>query len=179
MSVSIAVGPREARNQHVRTKGSDHAHHVAEGNVVSAPFLECFFGIFRIAEIRHPAEALFHSVVAIGSSQLQRAQYPQHVKQVASYFVLAAFAAGESHQQGRVSLAAGLEGQHASILVVGVRGGLHQAGSGLQAEQHLFKARRPGVRGQRIDWTRPACRRLGRGRSHHAEENQGESKRPS
>ena len=148
---------------------------------MSAPFLEGFFGIFRIAEIRYPAEALFHSVVAIGSSQLQCAQHAQHVKQVAAYFVLTAFAAGESHEQRRVSLAAGLQGQHASVLVVRMRSGLHQAGGGLQAEQHLFEARRPGVRGQRIDWTRPACRRLGLDRSRHTEENgeQGESNRPS
>ncbi len=156
MSVPVALGSGEARNQHVGPKGSDHAHHVAEGDVVSAPFLEGFFGTFRIAEIRHPAEALFHSVVAIGSSQFQCAQHAQHVKQVAAHFVLTAFAAGESHQQRRVSLAAGLEGQHASVLVVGMRGGLHQAGRSLQPEQHLFQARCPGVRGQRIDWTRRA-----------------------
>ena len=148
MSVSIAVRPGEARHQHIGTKSADHSHHVAERDVMPAPLLKSLIRILGIAEIGDPAEALFHSVVAIGCSKLQRAQHAQHIEQVAADLVLAAFAASQSHQQRRYSLAARLEGQHASVFVVGMRDGLHQAGGGLQAQQHLLQACRAGVRGQ-------------------------------
>ncbi len=153
MSVPVAVGTGEACDQNIGTKGANHAHHVAERDVMSAPLLESLVRIFRIAEIRDPAEALFHSVVTIGCRQLQRAENAQHVEQIASYFVLTTFAAGERHQKGGISFPARLQGQHAAIFVVGMRGGLHQTGRGLQAEEHLLQAGGSGIRGKRIHRT--------------------------
>ena len=140
-----------------------------ERDIVPAPFLKGFFGILRVAEIRDPAEALLHSVIAIGRGQLQRAQHAQHVEQIAADFVLAAFAAGESHQKRRDSFAARLERQHASIFVIGMRRGLHQAGRGLQPNQHLLQSGCAGVGRQRIDRTVVTRRGLGRGRRRQSD----------
>src|SRR5438552_18264044 len=113
----VALRSGEARNQYVRAKGSDYPHHVGECDIVSAPLLKCFFRILRISEIRYPAKALLDPVIAIGSRQLQRAQHAQNVEEIASYLVLPAFAARESHEQRGGAVAARLECQHAAVFV--------------------------------------------------------------
>ena len=163
----IAVRSREARNQHVWPEGANHSHHVTERDIVPSPLLEGLVGILRIAEIGNSAEALFHAVIAIGGRQLQRAQHAQHVEQIASDFVLPAFAASERHQQRGHAFAARLESQHAAIFVVGMRDGLHQASGGLQAKQHLLQSRRACVGRQRIDRAGLVHGSLGHRRCRH------------
>src|SRR3954454_18216135 len=95
MSVSIALGAAEARNQNVRPEGANHAYHVAESDVVSMPLLESLFWVFGKTEIGDASEALFNPVVAIGARQLQRTQHAEHIEKIAADLVLAALPAVE------------------------------------------------------------------------------------
>ena len=178
VSVPVPVGSGKARNQDIGTKSSNHAHHVAERDIMPAPLLKGFFRIFGIAEIRHPAEALLDSVVTVRCRQLQHAQHAQHVEQIAADLVLAAFAPSQSHQQCGDPVAARFQRQHAAIFIIGVRGRLHQSGRGLQTTQRLFQSSSTGVLRQRIDRAWTSCRRLGghgrNGPAHH----QGQAQRP-
>src|SRR5437868_12807245 len=109
MPVTVAFRPREAGNQHIGMERSDHSHHVSQCDVVPSPLLESLFWILRITEVRDPAETLLHSAVTVRRGQLECAKHTQHITQIASNLVLAAFAASEAHQERSNSFAARFE----------------------------------------------------------------------
>ena len=76
MPVPISIRTRKARDQNIRTKGSNHPHHIPQRDIVTFPFLKRLFRILGITKIRHPREALLDTVVAVRRQQLQRAQDP-------------------------------------------------------------------------------------------------------
>ena len=84
MPMPVAIRPGKARHQHIRTKRSNHPHHVGEGDVVPLPFLKCFFRRLGISKIGHAREALLDAVIAIGGQQFQCAQHAQRVEQIAA-----------------------------------------------------------------------------------------------
>ena len=84
MAVTIAVGPRESRDQYVGTKSSNHSNHISQRNVMPLPLLEGFVGIFRISEVGYPRESLFDSVITVCRQKLKCAQHAQRVKQIAA-----------------------------------------------------------------------------------------------
>src|SRR5207237_3720703 len=65
MAVSIAIGAREARNQHVRPELANDANYVGEWDIVPAPLLKGFFRRLRVAEVSNTGEALLDSVITI------------------------------------------------------------------------------------------------------------------
>ena len=135
MSVPIALGSRESRHQHIRAELPNHPHNICERNVMSLPLLKCFLGIFRIAEVRYPREALLDAVVAVGGQHFERAQHAQLIEQVAAGFVLPAFAAGQGQQGHGRAPAPRLERQHAAVFVIGMRIHLQQPRRGLEPPQ--------------------------------------------
>src|SRR5581483_6807058 len=93
MGVSIARSSAEARHKYVGTECANHANHIAERDVMSAPLLECLFRSFRKSEVGHARKPLLDSVVLIGSQEFQRAQHSQLVGESVARFVLSALAA--------------------------------------------------------------------------------------
>ena len=150
MPMAIAIRARKPRHQHVRTKGSNHPHHVAERDIVPLPLLKCFFGSLRISKIRHARESLLNAVISVGSQQLQRPQHAQRVEQIAAQLVLSPFPARQRHQQCRDAFPARFERQHAAVFVIGMRRDLHQTGRRLQASQHQLQPRRTGFLRERF-----------------------------
>ena len=75
---------------------------------------------------------------------------PEFVEQVAADLVLPALAAVQGQLQGGDAVPARFQRQHAAVFVVGMRGGVHQAGRGVQAAQGQLQAGDAGVHGQRL-----------------------------
>ncbi len=143
--MAVPIRSLEARYQHVRAEGSNHAHNVAQGDVMALPLLKGLIRVLRKAEVRDASEALFHSVVAVGRGQFQRAQHAQHIKKIAAHLVLAALAPIQSEQQYAIAVAAGLEGHHPAVFIVRMGRGMHQAGRGAQTAQHQLQASGAGI----------------------------------
>src|SRR5208282_2992023 len=110
MAVAVTVCAREAGDEHIRTKRADHAHDIGECDVMPLPFLESFFGSFRIPEIGNSREPLLYAVIAVGGQHLQSSHYTEYIEEIAAQFVLSAFATVQSHQQSRDAFSAGFEG---------------------------------------------------------------------
>ena len=138
----IAICPRKPRHQYIRTKGSNHLHHIRQRNIMPLPLLKCFFGSLRISKVSHARKSLLDAVKAIGSQQLQSPQHTQHVEQIAAQLVLPTFAARQRHQQRQGAFPARLQRQHATVFVIGMRRDLHQPRRGVQASQHQLQPRR-------------------------------------
>ena len=117
-------------------------------DIVATPFLESLFRCLGKTEISNAREALFNTVVTVGSQQLQGANDAKLVEEIAADFVLPAFAAIERELQHAHAVPARFERQHAAIFVVGVRDRVHQARCGVQPPQHLLQASRAGVDGK-------------------------------
>jgi len=98
VAVTVAIRSLKAGHQHVcrnvritRTMSPVRRHAPATS--------ETFRQGSSKTEVRDPSEALLHSVVAIRRSQLECAQNPQHVKEIAAHLILPAFATVEGQQQ--------------------------------------------------------------------------------
>ena len=150
MAVAIAWGALKASADHIRTEGANHAHHVAQRDIVTAPLLECLLRRLGETEIGNAREALLDSVVAVGGQQLQRADDAELVEQIAADFVLPALAAIERKLQHADAVPARFQREHAAVFVVGMGDGMHQARRGVQAAQHLLQTGGAGVDGKRL-----------------------------
>src|SRR6202142_1413485 len=82
MAMPVAAGALETSADHVRTEGANHAHHVAESDVMAVPHLEGFFRSLGESEIGNPGKTLFHSVIAVGGKQLQSANDTELIQQI-------------------------------------------------------------------------------------------------
>ena len=104
MSVAIAIGAAEARDQHIGTEGPDGAHHIADNNVMPVPFAQRFFRGLGETEVGHMAEALLHAVIFVGFQKFQRAQDAKFVGALGAEFILSAFTARDGKQQSPLRL---------------------------------------------------------------------------
>ena len=98
--------------------------------------------------VDHASPVLVDAVIASGSQQLFGSHQSQAVEIVRRHHVGAAFAAIQRQQRHPRALAARFVGQHAAVLIVGVRGDHDQAGARVQLLQALPKRRRTSVDGQ-------------------------------
>ena len=101
MAVAVARVALKTSADDIRTEGSNHAHHVAQRNIVTTPLLECLLRSLGEPKIGNAREALLDSVVTVGSQQLQRADDAELIEQIAANFVLPAFTAIERELQAR------------------------------------------------------------------------------
>src|SRR5512146_1283968 len=105
VSVTVALVALKARDDHVGTKGANDAYHVAQGNIVTTPFLEAFLGALGEAEVGYASEALVDIVVTVGGEQFESTHHAKDVEEGAADLVLTAFAAIEREQGGVNALA--------------------------------------------------------------------------
>ena len=138
--VPVTGRSRKPCHQHVRTKRSNHPHHVGERYVVSAPLRESLVGTFRKPKIGHAREALLHSVIFVRCQQFQGSQHAQHIRQIAADLVLPTLAAVQGHQQHARSAPARLQREHSAIFIIGMRDRLHQPRRRAQPPQHQPQA---------------------------------------
>jgi hypothetical protein len=100
------------------------------------------------SKIHGVAEALLDAVVLIRGQQFESPQNAQFIEQVAAHPVLSALTPVQGKQQRGSAFAAGFEGEHSAVFVVRMGRGVHQAGRGIQPQQHLLEARLSCVLGQ-------------------------------
>jgi hypothetical protein len=93
-------------------------------------------GVFEYPKSATRENLWIHAVVTICREQFESAQHAERIEQVATQFVLSAFAAVQRHQQGGDALPSRLQRQHSAVFIVGMRGRLHQASGGLQTAKH-------------------------------------------
>jgi hypothetical protein len=160
VAVAVALVALEARDQHHRPLGADHAHHVAQ-HVLLAPLLERLLEALGEAVVHDRREVLLvDAVVTVGVEQLLGADQAQAVEQLRADRVVAGLAAVQRQQRHARAPAAREQRQHPAVLVVRVRGGVHRAGRRLQLEQLLPGPRSPLVGRQLLR----GCARGERGR---------------
>ena len=143
MPVPIPIRPRKPRHQHIRTKRSNHPHHVRQRRIVPAPLLKRLVRRFRKSKIRHARKPLLHSVILIRRQQLLRPQHAQHIRQIAANLVLPALAAIQRHQQRAHAAPARLQCQHPAIFIIRMRHHLHQPRRSPQPQQFQPQPRHP------------------------------------
>ena len=80
MAVSVALGSGEARHQYIGAEGSDHPHHIAERDLVTAPLGKSLVGAFGKAEVGDPREAFLDAVILVRCQQFQGAQHAEHIR---------------------------------------------------------------------------------------------------
>ena len=150
--VAMAVARRtlKAGADHVRPERANDANHIGQGNVVAAPLLEGFLGCLREAEICDAGEPLLDAIVAVGTQQFQGAKNPEFIEQIAAYLVLSALASVQGQLQGGHASPSGFQRQHAAVFVIRMRGGVHQAGRGMQTSQGQLESGDTRVDRQRL-----------------------------
>jgi len=85
--------------------------------------------------------------VAVVGEELLGADEAERVFEVAGNEVLAAFAAGEGEVGNTGTEAAGVEGEHAAVFVVGVGDDVEDAGAGVEFAEELGEAEGAAVDG--------------------------------
>ncbi len=110
---------------------ADGADGVVEDAVVG-PLGEGFFLGLGEAEVDFGAEELGDAGVAVVGEELLGADEAERVFEVAGDVVLAAFAAGEGEVGDAGAEAAGVEGEHAAVFVVGMRDDVEDGGAGVE-----------------------------------------------
>ncbi len=151
VAVTVAIRSLKAGHQHVWPERSNHSHNVRQCDVMPLPLLKRFVRALRKTEVRDPSEALLHSVVAIRRSQLECAQNPQHVKEIAAHLILPAFATVEGQQQHGIAPGTRFQGHHPAIFVIRMSRGVHQASRSAEAPQHELQPGTAGVLGKRVE----------------------------
>ncbi len=128
---------------------ADGADGVVEDAVVG-PLGEGFFFSFGEAEVDLGAEHLVDADVAVVGEELLGADEAERVFEVGGDEVLAAFAAGEGEVGDTGAEAAGVEGQHAAVLVVGVGDDVEDGGAGVETAKELGEAEGVAVDGELV-----------------------------
>jgi hypothetical protein len=143
--LSVAVGDvaNPGAGEHQRAEDANGADDIVEDALVG-PFAEGFGLGFAEAEVDFGAEHLGDAGVAVVGEQLLGAEQAEGVFEVAGHGVLAAFAAGEGEVGDAGAEAAGVEGEHAAVLVVGVGDDVEDGGAGLELAEELLEAEGPG-----------------------------------
>src|ERR1700676_3816317 len=97
MVAVAAVNPAPAVDHDVGTIGADDARHFSEDRV--APDFFCFFGSFRVSEIRRASKEEFYAVSARCREQFLRADQSKLRRLLRPKVILSAFAASESEKR--------------------------------------------------------------------------------
>ena len=145
IAVTIARAAHEHRRDHQRPHHAHHAHHVGEHAVVR-PAGDGFGLGLRKAVVDHARPVLIDAVVAAGLQQFHRADQAERVEIVVGHHVGPTLAAVESEQRDARPPAARFVGEHAPILIVGVRGDHDQAGARVQFLEALPERGRAPIR---------------------------------
>src|SRR5208282_2841249 len=72
VAVAVARAALKARANHIRAESANHAHHVAQRDIVTAPLLEGLFRRLGETKVGDAGEALLDSIVAICGQQFER-----------------------------------------------------------------------------------------------------------
>ena len=148
--MAIAIVALKARDQHERPLRADDAHDVAQ-HVLASPLDERFLEPLREAVVDDRGEVLLiDAVVLVGAEQFFGANQPEAVEQLRSDRVVAGLAAIERQQRDARALAAAQHREQSSVLVVRMRGGVHDARDRLQLQQLLPRAGGASILGKRI-----------------------------
>ena len=118
---------------------ADGADYVVEDALVG-PLGEGFFLGFGETEVDFGAEELVDAGVAVGGEEFLGAEESEGVFEVSGDGVLATFAAGEGDVGDTGAKAAGVEGHHAAVFVVGVGDDVHDGGAGVELAEELLEA---------------------------------------
>jgi hypothetical protein len=135
VSMTIALGARETRDQHVGAKRPNDANHVRESDVMAAPFGESFIGVLGKPEISDTRESVLYTVMLVGGEKFLGSQHAKNVGQITTNLVLAALAAIQRHQQCGNAVTAGLKGQETAVFIVRMRHDLHQSRGSAKAQK--------------------------------------------
>ena len=160
----IALVALKARHDHQRPFDPDDADNVPQ-HVFPAPLVERLFEALRKTVVHDRGEVLaIDAVVPVGDGQFLGADQPEAVEELRPERVVSGLAAIEREQRDARAHATAGERQHAAVLVIGMRRGVHQARRGRQLLQPMPRARGAGVLGQR--------RGCGQGQRQNAGERQ-------
>ena len=129
----------EKPGDHVGPEAPDMADVVADDLVVP-PFLDRFFDAEREPEVDRPREELLRAVEAVHGEELLGPQDAERLKQLGADLVLAAVAARRGHEHRAHTLAEAQHRQQRVVLIVGMRGRLHERADRGQLPQHQLQA---------------------------------------
>ena len=133
-----AVGAH--RDDHVGPRHANQPDVVAEDLVV-APLLERLLDAEREAEVHGAREELLGAVEAVRGQQLLGAQHAERLEQLRADLVLAAVAARRRREHDAQPLPVALHRQQRVVLVVGMRGRVHDRADGGELPEHQREPR--------------------------------------
>ena len=115
----------EKAGNDVRPRRSNEPDEVAD-DFIAAPLFERLFDAERIAEVHRAREVLLPAVEAMHGEQFLGAQHAERLEELRADLVLAAVTARGADEHGPQSLAVTEHRQQRVVLVVGMRGRLHE-----------------------------------------------------
>ena len=133
--LAAGVAGRRQRDDDVGTNRANQPH-VVGGDLLAAPLLERLVDAERVAEVDRAREVLLGAVEAVQRGELAGAQHAERLEDLRADLVLAAVAARRGRQRRAIALAAVQHHQQPVVLVVGVRGGVHEDAGVAEVPQH-------------------------------------------
>ena len=147
MSVPRAALP--TGDDYERPESPDRAHHVAQ-QLFAIPLGQRLVQPLREPVVGDLGEVLLvEAVVLPGPREFVRPDQAEGVEQLGADRVVACLTTVDSEQPGSGATPTAQHRQHAALLVIGMRGGVEEAGRGLQLEDLLPRARRALIEHQR------------------------------
>jgi hypothetical protein len=126
ITVTVALVSLEPGDEHERPFHADHADDVAQHRF-TAPLVESLFEALREAVVDHRREVLpVDPVVPVRDEQFLGTNEAQAVEELRADRVVARFAPIERQERHTRPIATARARQHAPVLVVGVRRGVHE-----------------------------------------------------
>ena len=145
IAVPVAFVALEASDQHERPLDPDHAHDIAQ-HILTSPLVECFLEALREPVIDHGREVLLvDAVVLVGAEQFFGSYESQRIEEFGSDRIVSRLAAIQRQQRNPSAFSAAQHGEQAAMLVVGVRGRMHDARDRAQLQQLLPRACRAAI----------------------------------
>ena len=123
--LSARVARRGERDDDIRADRANQPH-VVGGDLGAAPLFERLFDAERIPEVDGACEVLFRPVEAMQRRQLASPQDAERLEELGPDLVLAPVAARRGRQRSAVALTAIQHHQQPVVLIVGVRGSVHE-----------------------------------------------------
>ena len=125
MMLASRIASGWQRGDHIRTNHPDQPDVVVR-NLVATPLLERLFDAERVAEVDGPREVLLRAVEPMQGAELLRAQHAERLENLRSNLVLAAVAARRGRERRAIAVPVIEHHQQPIVLVVGVRGRVHE-----------------------------------------------------
>ena len=126
-----------------RTKSRD--------DLLAAPLLERLLDAERVAEVDRAREVLFGAVEAMHRRELFGPQHAERLEDLRADLVLAAIAARRRRERGSIAEPAVQHHEQRVVLVVGMRGGLHEDAGVAQMSEHQAQRDMPLLLVERHD----------------------------